>query len=81
MHPTQQVAGDMGLVPHWLQPACAVTIPSPRAPPLVLPHPLSFPKGGGGGLTLSTSNFHCCLARQCVVRHCHLYPLHFGRTL
>ena len=39
------------------------------APP-VLPHPLSFP-GGGGGV-----NPKFFVAAHCVVGHCHLYPLY-----
>ena len=45
-------------------------------PPLVLPHPLSFSRGGG----LSHKNFCygslCCCVGDCVVRHCHLFPLY-----
>ena len=47
-------------------------------PPLVVPHPLSFP--GGGGVTWSTQNFSLrlivLLLGDCVVGHYHLHPLH-----
>ena len=50
-------------------------------PPPVLPHPLSFPRGGAGGPSLGQhKKFYygslCCCVGGCVVRHCHLYPLH-----
>ena len=51
-------------------------------PPQILPHPLSFPGGGGGGtVTWSTQIFSvrfslCCCVGDCVVGHCHLYPLY-----
>ena len=49
------------------------------------PPSLSF-SGGGGGVTWPTPKCCCwslgpCLQGPCVVRHCHLYPLHFGGTL
>ena len=49
--------------------------------PLVVPHPLSFPRLGGGGASLGQpKNFRCgslcCGVGDCVVGHCHLYPLH-----
>ena len=49
-------------------------------PPFVVPHPLSFP-GGGGGPSLGQPNIFrcgslCCCVGDCVVGHCHLYPLH-----
>ena len=34
-----------------------MTIDRPTPPPLVLPHPLSFPRGGWGTVTCSTQNF------------------------
>ena len=47
---------------------------------LVLPHPLSFSRVGWGTVTWSTQNFCygslCCCVGDCVVRHCHLYPLY-----
>ena len=48
------------------------------------PPSLSF--SGGGGVTWPTPKCCCwslgpCLQGPCVVRHCHLYPLHFGGTL
>ena len=48
-------------------------------PPLVLPHPLSFPRGGGGRHLVNTKFFvtsHCVGVGDSVVRHCHLYPLY-----
>ena len=50
-------------------------------PPFIVPHPLSFPGGGGGGPSLGQpKNFRCsslcCCVGDCVVGHCHLYPLH-----
>ena len=50
--------------------------------PFYLHLPVSFPtpcpSPQGGAVTLSTSKFRCgsecCLAEQCVARHCHLYP-------
>ena len=49
-------------------------------PPLVVPHPLSFPGGGGGAVTWSTQNFSLrlfvLLLGDCVVGHYHLHPLH-----
>ena len=55
-------------------------------PPLVVPHPLSFPKGGGGGPSLGQPKFFrcgslCCCAGDSVVGHCHLYPLHSWRDV
>ena len=47
--------------------------------PFVLPHPLSFPGGGGGRGGLSTKKIYgslCCCVGDCVVGHCHLYPLY-----
>ena len=49
------------------------------------PPPLC-PSLGGGGVTWPTPKCCCwslgpCLQGPCVVRHCHLYPLHFGGTL
>ena len=51
------------------------------SPPLVVPHPLSFPGGGGGGRHLVNPKILvagslCCCVGDCVVGHCHLYPLH-----
>ena len=54
----------------WLRFPC--TLP----PPLVLPHPLSFPGGGGGSLGQHKSFCYgslCCCVGDCAVRHCHLY--------
>ena len=49
-------------------------------PPRVLPHPMSFPRGGGGPSLGQHNNFCCsslcCCVGDCVVRHCHLYPLY-----
>ena len=50
-------------------------------PPLVVPHPLSFPGGGGGGPSLDQPKIFrcgslCCCVGDCVVGHCHLFPLH-----
>ena len=33
------------------------TCPTSTPPPLVVPHPLSFPRGGWGTVTWSTQNF------------------------
>ena len=41
--------------------------------------PLSFPGGGGGSLgqpKLFRCGSLCCCVGDCVVGHCHLYPLH-----
>ena len=51
----------------------------PLPPPLVVPHPLSFP-GGGGGASLGQPKIFrcgslCCCVGDCVVGHYHLYPL------
>ena len=54
---------------------CDSFVPSP---PLVVPHPLSFP-GGGGGHLVNPKFFvvaHCVVVCDCVVGHCHLYPLY-----
>ena len=44
------------------------------------PPPLSFPGGGGGGSLGQPKIFCCgslcCCVGDCVVGHCHLYPLH-----
>ena len=49
-------------------------------PPLVVPHPLSFPGGGGGASLGQPKFFRCgslwCCVGDCVVGHCHFYPLH-----
>ena len=47
-------------------------------PPLVVPHPLSFPGGGGslGQPKIFRCGSLCCCVGDCVVGHCHLYPLH-----
>ena len=47
-------------------------------PPLVVPHPLSFPGGGGslGQPKIFRCGTLCCCVGDCVVGHCHLYPLH-----
>ena len=55
-------------------------------PPLVLPQHLSFPGGGGGGLSLGRHKIFChsslcCCVGDCVVRHCHLYPLYSWRDM
>ena len=60
---------------------CIYPPPSPcRSPPLVVPHPLSFPRGGGGQSLGQPKIFRCgslcCCVGDCVVGHCHLYPLH-----
>ena len=47
-------------------------------PPLVVPHPLSFP-GGGGGLgqpKIFRCGSLCCSVGDCGVGYCHLNPLH-----
>ena len=49
-------------------------------PPRVVPHPLSFP-GGGGGASLGQPKILrcgslCCCVGGCVVGHYHLHPLH-----
>ena len=56
--------------------------------PLVVPHPLSFSRGGWGTVTWSNQNFSlrlivllCGRLSQCVVGHCHLYPLHSWRDI
>ena len=54
-------------------------------PQTLIPPPLC-PSLGGGGVTWPTPKCCCwslgpCLQGPCVVRHCHLYPLHFGGTL
>ena len=58
-------------------PAPARSIPSP---PLDVAHPLSFPGGGGGGSLGQPKIFRCgslcCCVGDCVVGHCHLYPLY-----
>ena len=46
--------------------------------PLVVPHPLSF-RGGGGSLgqpKIFRCGSLCSCMGDCVVEHCHLYPLH-----
>ena len=49
------------------------------APPLVLP------RGGGGGVTWSTQKkicgSLCCCTGDCVVRHCHFYPLYSWKDI
>ena len=48
-------------------------------PPLVVPHPLSFPRGGVASLgqpQIFRCGSLCCCVGDCVVGHCHLYPLH-----
>ena len=53
-------------------------------PPRVVPHPLSFPGGGGGvvgGPSLGQPKIFrcgslCCCVGGCVVGHYHLHPLH-----
>ena len=51
-------------------------------PPRVVPHPLSFPGGGGaGGASLGQPKIFrcgslCCCVGGCVVGHYHLHPLH-----
>ena len=54
-------------------------------PPLVLPHTLSFPGGGGGASLGQHANFCygslCCCVGDCVVRHCHLYPLYSWQAI
>ena len=47
----------------------------------VVPHPLSFPGGGGGGPSLGQPKIFrcgslCCCVGGCVVGHYHLHPLH-----
>ena len=50
------------------------------SPPRVVPHPLSFPGGGGGGSLGQPKIFRCsslcCCVGGCVVGHYHLHPLH-----
>ena len=57
--------------------------PTYPPPPLVVPHPLSFPGGGGGagGPSLGRPKIFrygslCCCVGDCVVGYCHLYPLY-----
>ena len=55
-------------------------IPYPH-PPRAVPHPLSFPRGGGGGPSLGQPKIFrcgslCCCVGGCVVGHYHLHPLH-----
>ena len=48
-------------------------------PPLVVPHPLSFPGGGGGSLgqpKIFRCGSLCCCVGDCVVGRYHLHPLH-----
>ena len=48
-------------------------------PPRVVPHPLSFPGGGGASLgqpKIFRCGSLCCCAGGCVVGHYHLHPLH-----
>ena len=58
--------------------SCSINTP----PPPVLPHPLSLPGGWGvGDRHLVHTKFFgygslCCCVGDCVVRHCHLYPLY-----
>ena len=64
----------------YLVPPAKIILWAYPPPPFVVPHPLSFP-GGGGGPTLGQPKiFHCgslcCCVGDCVVGHCHLYPLH-----
>ena len=49
--------------------------------PRVVPHPLSFPGGGGGRASLGQPKIFrcgslCCCVGGCVVGHYHLHPLH-----
>ena len=55
-------------------------------PPLVVPHPLSFPGGGGGGPSLGQPKIFrcgslCCCVGDCVVGHYHLHPLHLWQDI
>ena len=51
--------------------------PPPCRPPLVVPHPLSFPGGGLGDRHLvNPKSSLCCCVGDYVVGHCHLYPLY-----
>ena len=57
----------------------------PPPPPLVVPHPLSFP-GGVGGPSLGQPKIFrcgslCCCVGDCVVGHYHLHPLHSWQDL
>ena len=54
------------------------------------PHPLSFPtpcrSPGGGGASLGQPKIVrcgslCCCVGDCVVGHCHLYPLHLWQVI
>ena len=54
---------------------------TPPPPPLSFPNPCLPPGGGDGGPSLGQpkffrcASFFCCVG-DCVVGHCHLYPLH-----
>ena len=54
-------------------------------PPLSFPTPCRSP-GGGGGPSLGQPKIFrcgsvCCCVGDCVVGHCHLYPLHSLRDI
>ena len=58
---------------------CAYPPPLCRSPPLVVPR-------GGGGASLGQPKLFrsaslCCCVGDCVVGHCHLYPLHLWRDI
>ena len=54
-------------------------------PPLSFPTPCRSPGGGGGPPLGQPKIFRCgslcCCVGDCVVGHCHLYPLHSWRDI
>ena len=54
-------------------------------PPLSFPIPCRSPGGDGGPSLGQQKNFRCgslcCCVGDCVVGHCHLYPLHSWRDI
>ena len=66
---------------------CSRSPPVTRSPPppLSFPTPCRSPGGGGGPSLGQPKNFRCgslcCCVGDCVVGHCHLYPLHSWRDI
>ena len=71
---------DIGRCGPFSDPRCFLLVTVYGTPPLCRSPPLVVPRGGGGASLDQPKFFRCgslcCCVGDCVVGHCHLYPLH-----